>query len=96
MVHDCLPDTMSKQAVPRYRMAWNGDVWKAIVDLRQDNNIEIFTCKIDQGIALIQNKINTDILKIDKKIEKLKFKDFYANYKKYMRLITLEQCKEKF
>ena len=32
LVHDCLPDSMSKQAVPRYRMTWNGDVWKAIVD----------------------------------------------------------------
>ena len=31
LVHDCLPDSISKQAVPRYRMSWNGDVWKAIV-----------------------------------------------------------------
>ena len=27
LVHDCMPDCMSKQAVPRYRMTWNGDVW---------------------------------------------------------------------
>ena len=26
LIHDCLPDSMSKQAVPRYRMQWNGDV----------------------------------------------------------------------
>ena len=44
LVHDCMPDSLSKQAVPRYRMIWNGDVWKAIVDLRQDANLEIFTC----------------------------------------------------
>ena len=47
---------MSKQAVPRYRMIWNGDVWKAIVDLRQDENIEIYTCEMDQGIGVIQKK----------------------------------------
>ena len=56
LVHDCLPDTMSKQAVPRYRMQWNGDVWKAIVDLRQDPNLEIYTCEIDQGISVIKKK----------------------------------------
>ena len=53
LVHDCLPSSMSKQAVPRYRMSWNGNVWKAIVDLRCEKNIEIFTCEIDQGLSLI-------------------------------------------
>ena len=56
LVHDCLPESMSKQAVPRYRMIWNGDVWKAIVDLRQNDNIEIYTCEMDQGIGIIQTK----------------------------------------
>ena len=62
-------------------MLWNGDVWKAIVDLRQDKNIDIYTCEMDQGIGVIQKKENTKILKIDKNIKKLKFKDFYKNYK---------------
>ena len=96
LVHDCLPDTMSKQAVPRYRMTWNGNVWKAIVDLRMKHNVEIFTCEIDQGIAIIQNKTNTNILNINKKVKKLKFKDFYNNYKNYMRIISLEKFKEQF
>jgi hypothetical protein len=46
LVHDCMPDSISKQAVPRYKKLWNGDVWKAIVDLRQRENLEIFTCEI--------------------------------------------------
>ena len=87
---------MSKQAVPRYRMVWNGDVWKAIVDLRQNDNIEIYTCEMDQGIGIIQQKKNTEILKIDKEIKKLKFKDFYKNYKKYMRVVSLEDLLNKF
>ena len=53
LVHDCMPDCLSKQAVPRYRMIWNGDVWKAIVDLRQREDLEIFTCEMDQGLSLI-------------------------------------------
>ena len=26
LIHDCLPDSMAKQAVPRYKLQWNGDV----------------------------------------------------------------------
>ena len=96
LVHDCLPDCLSKQAVPRYRMTWNGDVWKAIVELRRLDYIEIYTCIIDQGISIVQNKKNTNILKINKEINKLKFKDFYYNYNSYMRTISLNELKKKF
>ena len=96
LIHDCLPDSMAKQAVPRYKMQWNGDVWKAIVDLRQNTDLEIFTCEIDQGIGIIKKNKNTSILKIDKPIEKLKFEDYYENYKNYMRIISLEEFKKKF
>ena len=64
LVHDCMPDCLSKQAVPRYRMIWNGDVWKAIVDLRQRKDLEIFTCEMDQGIGVIKKEKNTSILEL--------------------------------
>ena len=96
LVHDCMPDSLGKQAVPRYKMQWNGDVWKAIVDLRQQENLEIYTCEIDQGIGIITKKKNTSILKLDKPINKLKFKDYFNNYKEYMRVISLEKFKEIF
>ena len=95
-MHDCMPDSLSKQAVPRYKMQWNGDVWKAIVDLRQNDNLEIYTCEIDQGIGVIKNKINSQPLKISKPINKIKFKDYYNNYKTYMRVINLDQFKKIF
>ena len=50
LLHDCLPTTLHKQAVPRYKNIWNGDVWKCIVYYRTLKNIDIVTCKIDQGI----------------------------------------------
>ena len=96
LVHDCLPHSLSSQAVPRYKITWNGDVWKAIVDLRQQDDIEIFTCLVDYGISIIQKKKNSDPLKIDKNISQLKFKDFYKNYTKYMRTITFDEFKLKF
>jgi hypothetical protein len=96
LIHDCLPDSMAKQAVPRYKMQWNGDVWKAIVDLRQNPDLDIYTCEIDQGIGVIKKNKNTFVLKLSTEINKLKFKDYYNNYKEYMRVISIREFKEKF
>ena len=94
LLHDCMPDSMSKQAVPRYKMQWNGDVWKAIVDLRQRDDLEIHTCFVDQGIGIIKKQINSSILKINKKTQDLKFSDFYHNHKEYLRIINLDEFKK--
>jgi len=96
LVHDCLPSSLSSQAVPRFKITWNGDVWKAIVDLRKRDDLEIFTCLVDYGVSIIQKKKNSDPLKIDKDIIKLRFKDFYNNYPKFMRTITFDEFKLKF
>ncbi len=96
LVHDCMPDSLSKQAVPRYRMQWNGDVWKAIVDLRKNKDLNIFTCEIDQGIGIIKKEKNTSILEINKSISKLKFSDYFKNYRQYLRVISLEEFKRNF
>ena len=96
LVHDCMPDCMSKQAVPRYRMSWNGDVWKAIIDLRQNEDLEIYTCEIDQGIGIIKKNKNLSVLKIKKDIKDLKFEDYYNNYREYLRVIDLGEFKKLF
>ena len=89
-VHDCLPVSKARQAVPRYKSVWNGDVWKAIVEARTRPDIETKTVLIDQGIAIIKKQKNSDILKIKKIFSELKFKDFYENHKKYMQIISYE------
>ena len=96
LVHDCMPDSLGKQAVPRYKMQWNGDVWKAIVDLRQKENLDIYTCEMDQGIGIISNRKNSSVLKLNKPIGKIKFKDYFENYKEYMRVISLPELKKIF
>ena len=91
LIHDCLPRSIAHQAIPRYRGSWNGDVWKSIVEMRTLDNIETYTCQIDFGVGVIKNTKNSDILKINiKDFSKLKFKDYYHNYKKYMRVIDYE------
>ena len=96
LVHDCMPDSLGKQAVPRYKMQWNGDVWKAIVDLRQKENLDIYTCEMDQGIGIITKKKNSSLLSLNKPINKIKFRDYFDNYKEYMRVISLTELKKIF
>ena len=96
LVHDCMPDSLGKQAVPRYKMQWNGDVWKAIIDLRQKEDLDIYTCEMDQGIGIITKKKNSSLLSLSKPIHKIKFKDYFYNYKEYMRVISLAELKKIF
>ena len=96
LVHDCMPDSLGKQAVPRYKMQWNGDVWKAIVDLRQKEDLDIYTCEMDQGIGIVTKKKNSSLLILDKPTYKIKFKDYFVNYKKYMRVISIKEFKKIF
>jgi len=91
LIHDCLPRSIAHQAIPRYRGSWNGDVWKSIVEMRTLDNIDTYTCQIDFGIGVIRNIKNSDILNINiKDFSKLKFRDYYYNHKKYMRIINYE------
>ena len=89
LLHDCLPESQALQAVPRYRGRWNGDVWKAIVEFRTKKNLNIFTCRIDQGISIIKKGKNKNIIKLkNTNFKELKFKDFYYHHKKYMNILN--------
>lgn len=95
ILHDTLPSTFSSQAVPRSRNLWNGDVWKAVVEFRTYQNLDIFTVLIDQGVTIIKKKKNTNLLKLkNRNFYKLQFKDFYFNHKKYMRIIKYNDLKK--
>ena len=88
ILHDCLPKSISHQRVPRTRYSWNGDVWKAVVEARTWKHVDTFTVLSDQGLGIIKNKDNSDLLNLeDTSFEKLKFKFFYDNYRKIMRTI---------
>ena len=96
LVHDCLPRSLAQQAVPRYRASWNGDVWKAIVELRTKSNLNIFTSQIDFGVAIIQISENKKLLKLDiNNFSKLKFKDYYNNHKEFMNIFDYKETLNK-
>jgi hypothetical protein len=91
LLHDCLPASVHQQAVPRYKKIWNGDVWKAIVNIRTNADYDTITCYIDHGVSIIRKQKNVDRLNLNiDNFKNLKFKDFYYNYNKYMRLVDYE------
>jgi len=96
-LHDCMPGSFIYQAVPRARGAWNGDVWKNIVETRTKIEIDTYVIHADQGIAMILKRSNKNLLKLNvNNFKKLKYKDFYYNYKKYLNVINYEDIKNIF
>ena len=92
ILHDCLPPSINHQRVPRTRYSWNGDVWKAIVEIRTWEHVDTYTVLADQGLGVIKHKKNTDKLDLNNiSFKNLKFKFFYENYNKIMRTITYEE-----
>jgi predicted O-methyltransferase YrrM len=97
LLHDCMPKSYFHQAVPRSRMSWNGDVWKNIVEARANPEIDTYTCFADEGIGIIFNRLNRNKLIINKKnFKKLKFRDFYYNYREYLNIISAEEINKIF
>ena len=45
---------------------------------------------------LIKKDKNTSILEINKPTSKLKFSDYFKNYRQYLRVISLEEFKKNF
>ncbi len=92
LLHDCLPNNVYEQAIPRCQYQWNGDVWKAIVEFRTYKNLDIYTCYADHGIGVIFVRPNRNNLYLDKEnFLKLRFEDYFKNYKEYMNLISYSE-----
>ncbi len=97
LLHDCLPQKIRDQMIPRSHEHWNGDVWKAIVECRTLQNIDTYTCIADQGIGVIFKRTNQNILSLSKvNFKSIKFKDYYLNNKEYMNLIEVDDLLKKF
>jgi hypothetical protein len=91
IVHDCLPESIFEQAVPRSKRRFKGDSWKAIVEMRTRKNIDTYTCVVDEGLGVILKRANYNLLNISvKDFKKLSFKDYYYNNKTYMNLISVK------
>lgn len=96
-LHDCMPESCIRQTIPRCSRVWNGDVWKNIVEARTNVNLDTYVCMADHGIGIILKRPNRNLLRINvKNFSRLRFKDFYYNYKKYLNLVTNDNLKNIF
>ena len=91
LVHDCLPENIEAQSVPRTITNWNGDVWKAFAEIRANPNLNSYTCLADHGIGVILKSSNKKPFNFKiKNFKKLKFLDYYKNHYEMMNIIEYE------
>jgi predicted O-methyltransferase YrrM len=96
-LHDCMPMRYLYQAVPRATGVWNGDVWKNIVESRTKSEIDTYVVYADHGIGLILKRPNKKLLKLKiNNFKKLKFRDFFYNYKSYLNIVYHKDLKNIF
>jgi hypothetical protein len=91
LMHDCNPVSYDAQIPDRKTIAWNGDVWKAFVEFKQNNpNFECCVVDTDFGVGFLKNNgkyfNSTPILDMD-------YQTFDSNRKKYLNLITWDEFK---
>ena len=96
-LHDCMPTRFIHQATPRATNVWNGDVWKNIVESRTKSEIDTYVVYADHGVGMILKRPNKKILKLSiNNFKKLKFRDYFYNYKEYLNIVYKEDLKNIF
>jgi Methyltransferase domain len=91
LVHDCLPLNYFAQLPFPPGGDWNGDVWKAFVELRSMDNIDCAVSLIDHGVGVIKKRSNKNPLNLSTTdFFGLKFKDFVNNYESWLNTISYE------
>ena len=91
LLHDCLPNNFYAQATPRCQYEWNGDVWKAIVEFRNNKDVDVYTCNADYGIGVIFKRPNNNLLnQTISDYKNFKFEEYYYNYNKLMNIIEYD------
>lgn len=96
-LHDCMPMCFMRQAVPRATGLWNGDVWKNIVESRTKTEIDTYVIHADHGIGMILKRTNKKLLNLNiNNFKKIRFKDFFYNYKDYLNIVYQKDLKNIF
>lgn len=85
--HDMNPATEDAQIIPFRGGRWNGDCWKAFVELRQNRkDLEMFTIDCDEGVSIIK-KGQQEPLMFNGEIN---YNNFSKNKKEWLNLISVD------
>lgn len=61
ILHDCNPPTLGHSLIPRTQLAWNGDVYKAVLKFQKENIVhKYYTIDTDWGVGVIHKNIPTE------------------------------------
>lgn len=103
MLHDCNPITseasvsFQKWKNRNFSGNWNGDVWKAIVDLRKNrDDLKVHVINTDQGLGIVKKAKRDYQLHIDQPIASLSYDDLNNNRKEWLGLIDIDTFKERY
>jgi hypothetical protein len=101
VLHDCNPPTELAATWPNphphpypFHPSWNGDVWKAVLNLRGSPTIDVAVGDFDSGCGVIQQRPNTDPLKLTKSSMALTYQQFDPNRQKWLRLMSFDNLKK--
>lgn len=97
--HDINPINEEAQRVPRETKIWNGDSWKAWMNIkkRYSEYLEMFVVDTDYGCGIIRVKEGKKLGKVleksfkNLKLEDYKYEDLEKNREKMLSLITVKQ-----
>lgn len=103
LVHDCNPLTenaavraytsteVAAMNLPGYDYIWNGDVWKAIVELRATRkDVEVIVINSDHGVGVITAGVAKPLGLTTEQLNNLTYADLDKNREAYLNLKTPE------
>jgi hypothetical protein len=96
LIHDMLPESYISSQVPRHRFAsnWNGDVYRVIFDLMENNNLEFKIVNIDFGVGILRRTNNKKIVLNENSYDY----EFFMNCKDDLPIISVNEffdyCKD--
>ncbi|GMH48129.1 hypothetical protein TL16_g00224 [Triparma laevis f. inornata] len=99
IVHDSNPRTSSAASptVPNFevdKVAWNGDVYKAIVELGSNPNVDVATGYFDEGCAVVIDRPRSKerlLVPREGAAEVLSYEVFDRNRKEFLNLLDWEE-----
>lgn len=101
VLHDCNPPTEIEGRWPNpyehpypFHPNWNGDVWKAVLNLRGMLMLDLAVGDFDSGCGVIQRRPNTDPIKLPKIYTNITYQQFDANRAKWLRLMSFNNLKK--
>lgn len=91
VLHDCLPACREHQEREKQTWNWTGDVWKAVVSLRQRADCDVAVLDADWGLGLVLPRPNSAPLQ---NVPKLTWDNYQNDRNRLLRVMTFPQLQQ--